>query len=343
MNENLQIKFWGVRGSHPVAGSRSAEFGGNTACVEVRAGAVTVIFDAGTGIIDLGRELLGRARSAGRPVETALFFSHLHHDHTQGIPFFRPLFVPSSRLHFFGPDGFGQGLKATLEQVMTPPAFPVRLGDTASSKLFYNLRETQTVWLGAGRGSFAEVFDAGECPPESERPPQTVQVRCLRSYAHPGGVVLYRLDWQGQSVVYATDTEGYVNVDRRLADFARSADLLIHDAQYSEEHYCGLLPGTPTTQGWGHSTPRMAGELARAAGVRRLALFHHDPTYDDNAVRNQEAQARIFFSEASAAREGLELSLAQEKQRRLTGSLERNAVQYKSVTGSLPALPGGRA
>jgi ribonuclease BN (tRNA processing enzyme) len=108
--------------------------------------------------------------------------------------------------------------------------------------------------------------------------------------------------------VYATDTEGYIGTDRKLVDFARDADVLIHDAQYNEEHYCGALAGFPSTQGYGHSTAKMAAEVAAACNVGALFLFHHEPAYSDEQVQAQEVCAKKIFANARAAYEGLEVS-----------------------------------
>jgi ribonuclease BN (tRNA processing enzyme) len=120
---------------------------------------------------------------------------------------------------------------------------------------------------------------------------------------------VYRITWRGKSVVYATDTEGYVGIDRRLAQFAKDADVLIHDAQYLEAHYRGQLAGFPATQGYGHSTATMACEVAAAAEAGQLILFHHDPSYTDAIVTGMEASAKAQFSESQAAYEGLEVVL----------------------------------
>jgi ribonuclease BN (tRNA processing enzyme) len=136
-------------------------------------------------------------------------------------------------------------------------------------------------------------------------------VRIMRSYAHPGGAYLYRIEWHGQSIIYATDTEGYLGTDRRLVNFARGADVLIHDAQYAQEHYRGQMAGFPSTQGYGHSTAEMACEVAAAAGVKRLVLFHHDPAYQDDFLTELEKRAQGLFPATQAAYEGLELTLEQ--------------------------------
>lgn len=304
-SELFTVKFWGVRGSHPAPGPATVHYGGNTACVEVRAGGQTLILDAGTGLIPLGRDLAARARREGRPLEVTLLLSHLHHDHTQGFPFFAPAYIPSARLHIFGPGASTHALGKVLENNQNPAAFPVSLRDMAADKDIRSLKETETVLLDPGA---VRVIGADSTPTGD-----AVKVCIHRSYAHPGGVYVYRVEWRGLALVYATDTEGYVGADRRLAQFARGADLLIHDAQYTGEHYRGQLAGFPATQGYGHSTVDMACELAAAAGVRGLALFHHDPGYDDAAVSANEAAARKRFPAAVAAYEGLEITLGQGK------------------------------
>lgn len=302
----FSVRFWGVRGSYPTPGPTSLRYGGNTPCVQVSVNGLTIILDSGTGIIPLGRHLVQRARQSGRPVEALLLLSHLHHDHNQGFPFFIPAFLPTSRLHIYGPELLGINPRSALEQVMQPPFFPLRLNETAAELRFNTLREGDTLLIGSSLEDMC-LRRAGEiCPPFS---PDVVQVSVLRSYAHPQGVMHYRITWREHALVYATDTEGYINGDQRLAAFARNADLLIHDAQYTDEHYLGLLPGIPVTQGFGHSTVGMACAVAQAAGVKRLALFHHAPEYDDQRLDQIAEQARRLFPETVVAAEGLELDL----------------------------------
>ncbi|HEX2998374.1 MAG TPA: MBL fold metallo-hydrolase [Anaerolineales bacterium] len=299
MSDELKVKFWGVRGSYPTPGAGTVKYGGNTACVEVRAGERTIILDAGTGIIPLGRELARRRAS-----EIILLFSHLHHDHTQGFPFFIPAYMPNARLHIFGPGGTAETVSQVLENNQSFETFPVSLRDMASAKDIRSVRESQViVWGGAG----VRVLDSSEGLGNDN---DSVVIRIHKSYAHPGGVYVYRITWRGKSVVYATDTEGYVGTDRRLAHFAKDADLLIHDAQYSEEHYWGQLAGFPSTQGYGHSTVAMACEVAAAAEAGQLILFHHDPAYSDALVTDMEVSARARFSDSRAAYEGLEILLS---------------------------------
>ena len=296
MSDSLRIKFWGVRGSYPAPGAGTVKYGGNTACVEIQAGERTIILDAGTGIIPLGRELARR-----RALEVVLLFSHLHHDHTQGFPFFVPAYVPNARLHIFGPDGTHESLKNVLEHNQSSETFPVSLREMASAKEIQSVRESQViVWDEAG----VRVTESANGISDD-----ALVIHIHKSYAHPGGVYVYRIEWRGKAVVYATDTEGYVGTDRRLVQFARQADVLIHDAQYLDEHYWGHLVGFPSTQGYGHSTVTMACEVAFAAEAGQLILFHHEPSYSDAMVAGMESSAKEKLEDARAAYEGLEIVL----------------------------------
>lgn len=299
MRERFTVKFWGVRGSYPTPGQATVRYGGNTACVEARVGGRTILLDAGTGIIPLGHDLLRRA--GGKPLEALVLVSHLHHDHTQGFPFFVPAYIPSTRLHIYGLGADAESLERVLESNQSVQKFPVSLREMGAAKEIRSLRETdEIVWDMQGVRAQPAGGEAGE---------DAVRVRIHRSYAHPGGVYVYRIEWRGRALVYATDTEGYVGGDRRLAEFAREADLLIHDAQYSETQYRGQLTGVPATQGFGHSTVEMACELAAAAKVGRLTLFHHNPAHDDLTMERLQARARGLFPQAQAAYEGLEMEL----------------------------------
>ncbi|MBN2503454.1 MAG: MBL fold metallo-hydrolase [Anaerolineales bacterium] len=305
METTFTVKFWGVRGSYPVPGPATARVGGNTACVEITVGTYTIIIDAGTGIINLGKALAKR----GVPVDAVLLFGHMHHDHTQGFPFFSPAFNPTTRLHVFGPQIVGHNLEDVLRSTMRPPTFPITLDTLNADISIRELAQGEVILIGED-GVRVRGFTDVPLKDESEK----VKIYSMRSYAHPGDSLFYRIEWQGCSVVYASDTEGYVGGDRRLVNFARDADLLIHDAQYSEDHYLGEAVGLPVTQGYGHSTPQIACEVARLAGVRQLALFHHEPGYNDEQVEKMAADARQHFPNTTAAYEGLEIDLTQPAQ-----------------------------
>jgi phosphoribosyl 1,2-cyclic phosphodiesterase len=301
-NLNFTLKFWGVRGSHPVSGEAYNRYGGHTSCVEIRAGQHTLIFDAGTGIIGLGKELAQRATQSGQSVTAVLFFSHLHHDHTQGFPFFVPAYFANSQLDLFVPAIYERDAKAVLTEVMSAPTFPVSFQQTGAQKQIHRLQPTQIILLD---DDGLTKLPATTTP----IPEDTVVIRAMWSYAHPQGVMIYRVEYQGKSVVYATDTEGYAGGDQRLVEFARGADLLIHDAQYTQDHYVGALAGAPVTQGYGHSTAAMACDTAQTAKVGQLVLFHHDPNYADQTIAQIERQARELFANTVAAREGQVVNL----------------------------------
>ncbi len=276
---SFTVTFWGVRGSIATPGPDTAGFGGNTSCVEVMAGDARIIFDTGTGIRPLGQRLVAERR----PVKAAVFYSHVHWDHIQGLPFFTPLYVPGTHLDFHGPRG-ELPLREILERQMTTPVFPVKFTDLASTLRFTDLHDGARVPVG-----------------------EDVTVTCAR-LNHPGGVLAYRVDHAGHSVVYATDTEHYSCVDPRLVRLAQGADLLIYDAMYDDAEYAGT--GGPPRTGWGHSTFSEGIRVADAAGVRRLVLFHHDPGHDDRRVQAIEDEARRIRPGTWAAREGATLTLS---------------------------------
>ncbi len=318
MSNEMKIKFWGVRGSYPTPGTGTVKFGGNTACVEVQIGNRTIILDAGTGIIPLGREL-ARTKRAG---EILLLLSHLHHDHTQGFPFFVPAYIPNAKLHIYGPDGTHESMKSVLERNQSSETFPIGLRDMSSSKDIQAVRESQViVWDETG----VRVAESA-----SGLDDDAIVIRIHKSYAHPGSVFMYRITWRGKSVVYATDTEGYVGTDKRLVKFAKDADVLIHDAQYLDEHYWGQLEGFPSTQGFGHSTVTMACEVAASTSTGQLILFHHDPAYTDDILAGMERKAKSLFRDATMACEGLEIVLRDENMpvRLQSPALNGRDVQY---------------
>ena len=277
-HNDFSIRFWGVRGSIASPGPDTQLVGGNTSCVEVRCGETTLILDAGTGLRGLGDELMKSGRR-----DAHLLLSHLHWDHIQGLPFFVPLYVPQTQLTVYGPRAAEHSLEQVLGRQMTAPVFPVELSATPAK-------------LGAlevGDGSRFRIDD--------------VAVRAARLH-HPGGVLAYRIDYAGHGVVYATDTEHGSQLDPALVDLARGADVLIYDAQYTPDEYYGRAG--PAKIGWGHSTYEEGVKVARAAGVGRLVLFHHDPRRSDDQVAEIVGCARAAFADTVAAREGMSLGIS---------------------------------
>jgi len=280
----MRITFWGVRGSIPTPGPDTVQIGGNTSCVEVRAGKLLVIFDGGTGMRLLGQKLIKEM-----PLTAHIFFSHVHWDHIQGFPFFAPAFVGGNRFHLYGGNNVTRTLEETLAGQMDYPSFPVHLTEMGAKMTFGDLYEGQSLELDAGDG-------------------ETFKVTTGRGN-HPNGVWAYRFEHRGHSAVYATDTEHYSVVDPRLVKLAKGVDTLIYDAMYTPEEYAGTAGTGGSKVGWGHSTIDEAAKLAKAAGVKQLVLFHHDPGQSDAAVREKERRTREWFANTIAAYEGLTIEL----------------------------------
>ncbi len=274
----LRVRFWGVRGSIPTPGSSTVEFGGNTSCVEMRAGGHVLIFDGGTGL-----RLLGDSLAKEMPLTVHLFFSHVHWDHIQGFPFFSPAFVPGNTIHMYGGANVCGTVETALAGQMETPNFPVHLRDLPAGLHFNDLHEGEIVELSGG-------------------------VRITNAAGnHPGGVYAYRVEVGGRSVVYATDTEHFSVPDPKLVRLCKDADVVIYDTMYTPEEYAGV-GGIPKT-GWGHSHFVAGAELVKAAGVKRYILFHHDPSQSDAAVREKERRTRELFERADAAYEGMVIDL----------------------------------
>jgi phosphoribosyl 1,2-cyclic phosphodiesterase len=303
MSDSLRVTFWGVRGSYPSPGPQTAHVGGNTACLEIQAGTHRIILDAGTGIIGLGNAMVTQHQADKKPMTAMLLITHTHHDHTQGFPFFTPTYNKTTTLYVFGPKTVHEDLQQALSRAMLPPVFPITLEELPCVRVIRNLQDGDLIILNA-KIPEPQIFQG-----ERNAPPRTddaVRVYVHRSYAHPQGVFLYRIEYRDHSVVYATDTEGYSGGDQRLINFAHGASLLIHDAQYIENEYAN--PNSPK-QGWGHSTWQMGVAVARAANVQRLALFHHDPMHSDDMLEQLEREAQAEFPGAFLAREGLSVDL----------------------------------
>ncbi len=271
----MRIRFWGTRGSIATPGPSTNHFGGNTTCIELttRAGQL-LIFDMGTGARLLGADLLSRSQA---PIRGNILLTHTHWDHIQGFPFFAPLFLAGNEFAVYAPEGGGGSLHQLLAGQMEFRYFPVDLHQLPAAITYHDLAEG-THEIGG--------------------------VRVLAQFLHHPAMTLgYRVEADSATVVVLTDHEPFAETfwrsdtepgrvesilhdgDRRHARFMAGADLVIHDAQYTPEEY-------PKKKTWGHSTFEYVVELAAAAGVRRLALTHHDPTHSDDMVAEIEGRAR---------------------------------------------------
>ena len=316
-SETLVARFWGVRGSYPTPRVGAGVIGGETTCLEIRYGRHTLVIDAGSGAIALGEELVRRANantrdgSSGQRQDITLLFTHAHHDHLCGLPFFAPLYDSRFHVRFFGPDLARMRFGDIIAGYMRAPYFPVDFRSLPARRSLRRLRDGDRVLLIPEQEP--RVLSArGKSP----APPLGVLlVDAHFSNLHPAdGTMVYRVVGGAARLVFATDVEigarGPAG-DRRLIEFARDADVLVHDAQYSEDDYHGSDP----KRGFGHSTPAMAARVARDAGVGRLVLFHHEPHYSDEAVLALQRHASAEFAEVITAREGLELRLDGDRRR----------------------------
>jgi phosphoribosyl 1,2-cyclic phosphodiesterase len=274
----MKIKFYGTRGSISVSGKEFVEFGGDTSCVAVwfDSGRIAV-FDAGTGIRRLGNDLIDREH--GQRDNMFIILSHTHWDHIQGFPFFKPAYDQGRQLTLAIPGWCDQGrpLEDIIAAQMQNDFFPVPLAKMGAKIRFWQPD------LESYTSPFGVTITASQHP-------------------HPGCASTYRVTEGDKVLVYCTDVEHGDRIDPGVVEISRGADLLIHDAQYTPEEL-------PRKRGWGHSSWEQAAEVAERAGVKRLALFHHDPEHDDEFILGIEKKCRDRFPESFAAREGMEVEL----------------------------------
>jgi len=268
--------FWGVRGTIPCPSNSHVQFGGNTSCVEVTAGDHTIILDCGTGLRTLGKDLLKRQTR-----RATILLSHFHLDHIAGFPFFQPAYSKdfSFRIMAARFDGYPD-IRSVLASQMEPPLFPVPLRTMRADLSFEDFKSGETLTLDGG-----------------------IHVRTV-SLNHPDGACAYRIDHEGRSLAYVTDTEHVPGQpDQNILGLIAGADLVIYDATYTEQEFACKV-------GWGHSTWVEGIKLCRAANAHRLALFHHEPDHDDAFMTALEREAQAEWEPVFAAREGSTIKLA---------------------------------
>jgi phosphoribosyl 1,2-cyclic phosphodiesterase len=307
----LSVRFWGVRGSIPCPGPATVQFGGNTSCLEIRAGEKLVIVDLGTGVRPLGDWLMENDYKKNGAIDADIFITHTHWDHIMGFPVFTPNFVSGNKLRIRGPVSYEDDtLESIISNQLSYRYWPVRASELAANIEYDQIRETS---LNIGGGL-------------------TVTTKYLN---HPILCLGYRFEYQGKSIVTAYDHEPFRNLfptdpadsgynedaasegeiaaaeeNEKIIRFFRNADILIHDTQYTEAELA-------SHRGWGHSSYEQAIANSASAGVKKLVLFHHDPARTDDqlaeleqnyrAQRNAAApeQPARLPSEILMAREGL--------------------------------------
>lgn len=270
----MELTFWGVRGTVPVSNKDFLEFGGNTSCASVRGGSgQTVIIDAGTGIRGLGAKLA--AEKGPEPLRLHLLLTHFHLDHVIGLPFFLPLYSRATEIIFYSFTD-PEETKRNLSRLMSGSLFPVKFEEMPAKKTFKKAAQS---------GFRIGGIKVTTCP-----------------LVHPQGSVAYRLEKDGRSIVFATDTEHPESgIDERLAGFVKGASCLVYDAMFTPKEYAA------GRSGWGHSTWLEGTKIARRAGVKRLLLSHLNPDHSDRKVRIIRRLARNEFPGSDCAREGLRL------------------------------------
>lgn len=305
----MRIKFWGVRGSVPCPGPKTVKYGGNTPCIELRFKKLNrlIIIDAGSGLRELGIHMMANDLPKG-PINTEIFLSHTHWDHIMGFPFFIPIYVPGSKLKVYGPVSYeGDTLDKIVGGQLTYRYFPVRYAELGADIDYIDLKE--------GRYNLEDGISLA-----------------AKYLNHPILCLGYRFEYEGKVLCTAYDTEPFRNLfctdpadpsydeamaeegslvaeeqNRMLEEFFRDADLLIHDSQYTQQEY------ESSKIGWGHTSYEYAIAAARRAGVKKMALFHHEPIRTDDQMEELDKQycgqgkqgdLEVFF-----AREGMEIDI----------------------------------
>ncbi len=300
---DFKVKFRGVRGSFPVADKSFLQYGGNTSCVEVYVGGHLIILDAGTGIVNVGDELMEKYIASSinpaerNPIRATLLISHIHQDHLLGLTFFKPLHIKSTVLEIFGPGSKSSDLAKNLSDLIFGKTFPLDLGDIACKLDIHNICEDKCIVLKKDKAP--ELVPLNYEPEEDD-----VLISYYKSYVHPqDGVMIYKISYKNKSLVYATDKECYLGGDKKFIRFAKNCDLLIHDAQYTTEDY--LNPYSPK-QGFGHSTFDMATESMKQSGAKNLVFFHYEPGYDDVKLNRIKEHYSSNFKNVQFSYEGME-------------------------------------
>jgi phosphoribosyl 1,2-cyclic phosphodiesterase len=279
----MEVVFYGTRGSLPVCDPGFQEFGGNTTCIAIKPAGDdwgedrVAIIDAGTGIFKLGQEL---SKEGGGSDMIHIAFTHFHWDHIQGFPFFRPGYDPEQKINILavGKDRGITDLRQIFARQMEADYFPVEL-DNMGAQFSFILHDE----------ALLEKYYSSSI--------STIRLN------HPGGSYGYRMEAFGRVIVICTDVE-YEDgiIDEEVVEFARGADLLIHDAQFTNDELAIF-------HGWGHATYDQALEVAERAEVKLLAMTHHDPHHDDEFLAGMEKKCQDRMKDSFLAREGMKIKL----------------------------------
>lgn len=273
----ITVTFYGTRGSIPICEPDYLEFGGNTTCISFlrHSNNRISILDAGTGIRALGKHI---NKNYPEQNDINITFTHFHWDHIQGLPFFDPAYNPNQTINIaaLGEGGQFTDLREIFKNLMLEEYFPIQL-ENMGAKFNFDFKE-------------ASVYED-----------KGFVLKTIKQN-HPGGSFGYRVETEGCIIVVCTDLEHGDTINEDIVAFAKDADLLIHEAQYTDEE---LL----THKGWGHSSFNQAIEVAERAGAKQLIMTHHDPDHDDEFLREIEKHCQARFKNCSLAREGMSIDL----------------------------------
>lgn len=276
--KQLSVTFWGVRGSVPTPSQANQRYGGNTICVEVVVGNQRLIFDGGTGLVRLGQSLVAQSK---KHTQAHLFFTHTQWDRIQGFPFFQPAFSSGNHFSIYGgiaPNG--ASIKHCLTDQMLKPHFSMPLQNMQANLEFHTLTEQANFHI------------------------EDISIDVLKTNPLTEALA-YRLTWQGQSLVYATDTPTE-RVDLDFLKFVDQADILIYDGTYSDLNY--LCNDSRCSDSNNNLEPWVLGaEVAQKAHVKQLVLLHHSPLQDDTTLDELQIKVRSHFPNTTIAQEGMTL------------------------------------
>ena len=270
----MRIKYYGVRGSIPVPSRDTVKYGGNTTCVLIEEANTKLIIDAGTGLRNLGRDLLKQGPTGHK---LHMLFSHYHWDHLQGFPFFAPGFIKGNEINIYGETKYNKSVQDVMKRQQEFINFPVELSGMMAKLNFNEIREKEEINIGPFKITSVKIN-------------------------HPGRMLVYRVDGKNGSFVYATDIEHWAVPDNKLIELAKDADVLMYDAHFTPEEY-------PKYVGWGHSTYEEGIKVAQLSGVKELHLCHHAPEHTDADVDEIQRRAQARFEKSYALQEGWEIEI----------------------------------
>ena len=274
MGEKWNIRIWGTRGSLPMTGRDYLEYGGNTSCISVDCKDELIVFDGGSGLMNLAKELIRQEKP--RPLR--LFFSHSHIDHMIGLMGFSPFYRKEWEIHLYGEAREGLSFRRQIERLAGPPYWPMGLDDLQAKIHIHEIKPKDTLMAGPD-----------------------IAVKTMRG-SHPGNVLLYSLEGQGKKVVYSLDCEPDEEMLRQMADFSKGADIIFWDAQYTPLEL-------KDKAGWGHSSWKQGLRLRQMAQADKIVMAHYSWEYTDEILKAQEEEALKEEPSCCFGREGMEFHI----------------------------------